>query len=167
MENLVMERVKLMGSTAPRRGSDPIKPDHRPTYRFALELFLELNIFLDPRWKVWGWKERSAGEVQRQGGGEAKPSKASDKHSGYKKKTFRHSDKKSNIQTIYFDYSLVAGQKGRVKLKTGKKLSEELLLQFIPNIFLDSYLKVDFCRFSAKEGGRQDGARPKTSMQVV
>ena len=35
MENLVMERAKLMGSTAPRRGSDPTKPDLKPTYRFA------------------------------------------------------------------------------------------------------------------------------------
>ena len=42
MENLVMERVKLMGSTAPRKGSDPIKPDHRPTYRFTLELLLSI-----------------------------------------------------------------------------------------------------------------------------
>ena len=33
MGSLAMVRAKLMGSTAPKRGSDPIKPDHKPTYR--------------------------------------------------------------------------------------------------------------------------------------
>ena len=32
---LAMEKVKLKASTAPKRGSDPIKPDLKPTYRLA------------------------------------------------------------------------------------------------------------------------------------
>ena len=51
MESLVMERVRLKASTAPRRASDPAKPDLKLTYRFAFKLlvnFLKLNPFPDP-----------------------------------------------------------------------------------------------------------------------
>ena len=45
-----MERAKHRGSTVPRRGSDPTRPDLKLTYRFSFWLFKAANkkVFFRP-----------------------------------------------------------------------------------------------------------------------
>ena len=65
MEGLVMGKAKLMASTAPRRVSDPIKRDHRPTYRCCPKEHFANNLVVSI-WCSANWTSRGGERDARQ-----------------------------------------------------------------------------------------------------
>ena len=118
---LGMEKAKLMASTAPRREWDPIKRDHKPTYRFASSSTILTSNQIHSRHLT----ESLVMERVRHMGSTARR-RVWDQTKQDLRRTFRCLLLRTFHLNVNCLFSLLGEQRERVRLKTGKRIICEI-----------------------------------------